>query len=201
MTRTRRTLLAALLASLLTALAGCGAGFDAQTNQVYTPAEGVRVRVGDIELLNVLVVAPAEPESGTPAEGGSTASPSPEPGGASGVLLMTVANRGQRADSLAGVQARDVGGTGTEGPKEVAPRGVLRVGTGNGDTRVTLRGLKAKPGGIVELRVVLAGAGAVVVKVPVVAAEGAYASVTASPEPTPAPTASGTPTTTPSTTP
>jgi hypothetical protein len=196
-TRTRRTLLAALLASLLTAVAGCGAGFDAQTNQVYTPADGVRVRAGDIELLNVLVVAPARPESGKPAEGGSTASASPEPGDATGVLMMTVANRGQRPDSLAGVQARDVGGASTDGPKEVAPRGVLRVGTGADDARVTLRGLKVKPGGIVELRVVFAGAGAIVVKVPVVAAEGDYANITASPEPTP----SGTPQTTASTTP
>ena len=191
MTRTRRTLLAALLASLLTAVAGCGAGFDAQTNRVYTPAEGVRVRVGDIELLNVLVVVPARPEAG------SEASASPEAGGASGVVLMTIANRGQRADSLSGVQARDVEGTGIEGPKEVTPRGVLRVGTGTGDTQVTLRGLKPGPGSIVELRVVLAGAGAIVAKVPVVGAEGAYASVTASPEPTP----SGTPQTTTSTTP
>jgi hypothetical protein len=45
-----------VLAACTPVLVACGAGFDAQTNQVYQPAVGVNDRSGDIFVINALVV-------------------------------------------------------------------------------------------------------------------------------------------------
>jgi hypothetical protein len=50
-----RQLLALTLA--LPLLAACGPNFGAQTDQIYTPAEGVNERDGDVDVLNALIVA------------------------------------------------------------------------------------------------------------------------------------------------
>lgn len=49
-----RSLIAALAAVAFTA--GCGAGFGAQTQQIYDPAAGVTVRSADVYVLNALFV-------------------------------------------------------------------------------------------------------------------------------------------------
>ena len=46
---------AALLA--VPALSACGPNFDAQTDQVYTPADGENSRDGDVHVLNALIVS------------------------------------------------------------------------------------------------------------------------------------------------
>lgn len=46
---------AALLA--VPALSACGVSFDAQTDQVYTPADGENDRSGSVDVLNVLIVS------------------------------------------------------------------------------------------------------------------------------------------------
>ena len=55
MSRRRRTTIA-LLAATAPLLVACGAGEDAQTNQVYQPAVGVNDRSGDVFVINALVV-------------------------------------------------------------------------------------------------------------------------------------------------
>jgi len=39
------------------ALAACGVSFGAQTDQVYTPADGVSARGGEVDVLNALIVS------------------------------------------------------------------------------------------------------------------------------------------------
>jgi hypothetical protein len=55
----RRTRRLAAVAVLLAAplISSCGVNFKAQTDQVYTPAEGVNDRSGDVDVLNALIVS------------------------------------------------------------------------------------------------------------------------------------------------
>ena len=57
-TSRRLAAVAALLA--LPALSSCGGNFKAQTDQVYTPAEGVNNRDGQVDVLNALIVSDSE---------------------------------------------------------------------------------------------------------------------------------------------
>ncbi|HET6562375.1 MAG TPA: hypothetical protein VFG72_10905 [Marmoricola sp.] len=64
MTATRTKALAAAAALLaVPALSSCGGNFDAQTDQMYTPADGVNDYEGSVDVLNALIV------SGTPGSG------------------------------------------------------------------------------------------------------------------------------------
>jgi copper(I)-binding protein len=48
---------AAAAALAVPALSACGVNFGAQTDQVYTPADGENDRAGDVDVLNALVVS------------------------------------------------------------------------------------------------------------------------------------------------
>jgi len=50
----------AAVALVVPALAGCSTNFNAQTDQVYTPARGVNDRSGAVDVLNAVVVSPAD---------------------------------------------------------------------------------------------------------------------------------------------
>jgi hypothetical protein len=187
--RRRAGLGAAIALSVPLALSGCGAGEDAQTQQVYSPADGVRADQGTISVINALVVRPAaaggeSPAAETPTPGAEGETPAAEGGEAvDGVLSVTIANRSGRPDTFTGLQAQELTDASVDGPTEVPPGGVLRIGTGTATdqaTTVTLRGLKARPGGSVALRFSFAQAGVLEVKVPVVQADGIYASLTPS---------------------
>src|SRR4051812_25970239 len=58
----RRSRRLAAVAALLAvpALSSCGVNFSAQTDQVYTPAEGANDRSGDVDVLNALIVSDQE---------------------------------------------------------------------------------------------------------------------------------------------
>ncbi|NHC15012.1 hypothetical protein [Motilibacter deserti] len=113
--RTRNARLALAAALLAPALAACGAGFDAQTNNVRLPADGLRADVGDIRVLNAVLV---------------------QEGDAANVTL-TIANRGTEPLTLIGVAS---GSTVAElsAQPEIAPGATLQVGT---DVTAVLRGL------------------------------------------------------------
>ncbi|MFV0406628.1 MAG: hypothetical protein ACK5LN_07375 [Propioniciclava sp.] len=53
----RRRSLQALTVAIISGLVLTGCGFNAQTLQPYTPAEGVNIDIGDIKVRNVVVVA------------------------------------------------------------------------------------------------------------------------------------------------
>lgn len=58
MNATRQKILAAAAAFVaLPALSACGVSFGAQTDQVYTPADGENDRQGQVDVLNALIVS------------------------------------------------------------------------------------------------------------------------------------------------
>ncbi len=57
-TAPRTKALAAAIALLaVPALSACGTNFDAQTDQIYTPADGTNERDGSVDVLNALIVS------------------------------------------------------------------------------------------------------------------------------------------------
>ncbi len=57
MTATQKALAAAATLLAVPALSACGVNFDAQTDQVYTPADGENSRNGSVDVLNALIVS------------------------------------------------------------------------------------------------------------------------------------------------
>ncbi|WBQ04556.1 hypothetical protein [Kribbella sp. CA-293567] len=82
----RRTALAGATVALSVVVAGCGAGFDAQTNMPYQPAEGTNADSGAVAVRNLLVLASADGE---------------------GQLQGTFVNNEQGDDSLVCIAATD----------------------------------------------------------------------------------------------
>lgn len=158
--RGRSRLGTALVAASLagSALTGCSSGEGATSRQFYAPADGVYADSGDIRALNVLVVA---------AEGSST-----------GVLVMTVANRGRRADRLTGIET-DAGSVVLSGPAELPAGGSLQFGSDT-DPTATVTGLGAEPGEAIEVTLRFSRAEPVTLRTVVMPATGDYEDITPS---------------------
>lgn len=73
-------------ATALLGLTGCGAGFDAQTQQQYQPAVGVSNREGDVYAINTLVVTDGQ---------------------GNGTVVSALINQADAEDTLASVAATD----------------------------------------------------------------------------------------------
>lgn len=151
----------ALLAS--TAIAGCGAGFDAQTNEVRIPADGVPGGSGPIKVLNALVVAD----------------------GTSGTVSLTLANT---TNTTVATTDTDIGSvtlsairTGSAeatigGERTIRAASSLHLGAAG--TTAVFSGLDLRPGSYIPLTITLAPAQDIVLgSVPVVAATGYYATL------------------------
>lgn len=163
----RLSTLAAVSAAVLTATfaGGCAAGFDATSTKPYAPADGVVAGAGDIRVLNALVVA---------AEGADT-----------GLVSMTVVNRGTRDDRVTGITS-SAGSVAVEGDDTVPAGGTLPFGADA--TTATVSGLDRDPGQGIQLKVSFARSEPVTLRTVIVDADGDYASLTPSPTPTPTPT-------------
>jgi copper(I)-binding protein len=81
-----KALAAAAVLLAVPGLSACGVNFGAQTDQIYTPADGENARDGAVKVLNALVV-------------------SGEPG--SGRLIAGLANTESEGDELVGVRSDD----------------------------------------------------------------------------------------------
>lgn len=158
---------AAVAAALLT---GCSAGFDATSIQPYAPADGVLANSGDIRVLNALVVADAD--------------------GDTGVVSMTLVNRGTRDDRLTEITSPD-GSVALTGDTTLPAGGAVRLGS---DTDVTavVEGLAKQAGENIRLRLSFSRTPPVTINTVVVAATGDYAEITPSATPTPTPTPTAT---------
>ncbi|NHC46830.1 copper chaperone PCu(A)C [Motilibacter aurantiacus] len=108
--------LAVAAALLVPALTACGAGFDAQTNQVRLPADGLRADVGDIRVLNAVLI---------------------QEGDAANVSL-TIANRGEEPLTLIGLASGSTVAELSTQP-EIAAGGTVQIGTS--EVSAVLRGL------------------------------------------------------------
>lgn len=162
-------LAAVAIGAVLTAVTGCEAGIQAETQEPYTPGQGVWGDTGDLELRGVVAVAP-------------------RPGRAT--LVGTIFNQGDTADQLVDVRFRD--GRSTLGTDPVAlPAGgarVLGVDTSQGKaTSASLEGAALRPGLVVPITFAFERAGSVTLDVLVVKHEGPFATVPA-PEASPADT-------------
>ena len=131
-------------------LASCGVNFDAQTDQVYQPAEGVNDRDGIVDVLNALVI------SG---------------GDGSGRFIAGLANNSDVDEMLTGVVGVDVDQsldiTLEEGDYVVPAEGFLQLADDDAGM-VVVTGEQVIKGGFVRVQLSFSDAEPVEVNVPVV---------------------------------
>ncbi len=144
------------------AVASCSFGtsnFDAQTNQFYTPAEGVNERSGGVDVLNALVVA--------------------DETGRGRFIAGLVNNSDLTDDALTQVQGAgetaDIQGT-LQTPVDVVRDGFVQLAD-EGVEPVVLEGDQIIPGRFIDITITFQEADEVTVKVPVVTAEDDFAGV------------------------
>lgn len=162
-TRSRRCKAGGWLLTLtLPLIAGCGAGFGAQTQQVYQPADGVTVRSSMVYVVNALVVTD---------------------GDGNGTVVVALINQAAEADQLISLTAEGTAGD----PVEVTPIPAdftlapgESVQTAETST-LRLSGPELKPGGLVTLTFEFKRAAPVSVEVPVAPQSTDYADVEVGP--------------------
>jgi hypothetical protein len=157
-----RTVLTPVLAAAtaVALLAACSSGYGAQTRQTYDAADGVSGNSGSIRVLNALVAA------------GS--------GATTGVISMTVVNRGSRDDELTGLTSPD-GTVDLTGSGKLAAGQAVRFGADT-DPAATINGLTARPGGIITLKLTFARTEPITLRTVVVPTTHDYADLTPAPE-------------------
>ena len=186
--RSRRT--AAVIGGVAVAAlaSGCMVFNPVQTDVPYQPADGISAEVGNLAVRDLLLV------------GGD---------GQAAVVSGGVVNLGDEPIRVQFVPQEQAGsGGGSE--VEVGPRQQVNLA----DKGLQLGGVTAKPGTLVPVAVTAQPGGTTIVDVPVLAAQGPYATLTPAPaaptatatstatsEPTATATATGTATATPTTTP
>ncbi|WP_020578979.1 hypothetical protein [Actinopolymorpha alba] len=159
--KVKRGLVAGLVAISLPALAACAASYGAETQQPYTPSDGVWANSDGLELRNILAVSPKD---------------------GSATLIGTILNGGSRDDRLVNVTFR--GGRAAFGTSPITlparePR-VLGVDSSLGRAvPVALEGSPLKSGLVVPLTFEFERAGSVTLDVLVVPDQGPYATVPA----------------------
>jgi hypothetical protein len=159
-----------LALSSLLVTTGCAAGMNAQTLKPYAPSDGVMANSGDIRVLNALVVAD---------------------GNGSGVVSLTIVNRGNRDDNLSDLTSPD-GSVDFTGTRDLPAGAAVRFGATT-EPSATISALTVQPGGNITLRFVFGRTKPITLETVVVPATGAYADITPGPE-TPAPEPTDTPT-------
>jgi hypothetical protein len=159
--RIRPVLTPVLLAlSLLVVTTGCAAGTNAQTLKPYAPADGVMANSGDIRVLNALVVA--DSSTGT------------------GVVSLTIVNRGNRDDSLTDLTSPD-GSVDLTGRRDLPAGAAVRFGATT-EPSATIGNLKKQPGATITLRFEFARTKPITLVTVVLPATGAYSGITPGPE-------------------
>lgn len=115
-----------LIPAMILALAGCS--IHEGTQEWYDPTDGVGVDAGSIAVRNVVVVASDDGEA---------------------TLLATLVNRGDD-DQLVGVAVDGVDGSSGIGNVTVPAGGSASIGP-DGNARVDVGGIDARPGGMVDV--------------------------------------------------
>ncbi len=138
----RGAVLAAVLAPVALALAGCSATNEITTSRAYEPSDGIGVEVGDVRAGNLLVVATAE--------------------GGPGAVVGYLTNSG---DDTVQVSVAPEGAD-DQGTQVRVPAGAT-VLLGPDHEPVDLDAVPAAPGGTVPLALVVDGRRSAVVAVPV----------------------------------
>jgi hypothetical protein len=158
--RIRPVLTPVLLAlTPLVLVTGCAAGMNAQTLKPYAPADGVVANSGSIRVLNALVV---EDPTGT------------------GVVSLTIVNRGNRDDNLTDLTSPD-GSVDLTGTRDLPAGAAVRFGATTAPS-ATISSLVKPPGATITLRLAFRHTLPITLHTIVVAAAGAYADITPGPE-------------------
>jgi len=162
-TRSHRCRAGAWLLALTSPLiAGCGAGFGAQTQQVYQPADGVTVRSSMVYVVNALVVTD---------------------GDGNGTVVVALINQAAEADQLISLTAEGTAGDPVEVtpiPDDFALAPGESVQTAETST-LRLSSPELEPGGLVTLTFEFKEAAPVSVEVPVAPQSTDYADVEVGP--------------------
>jgi hypothetical protein len=159
--RTRPLLAPVLLAlSSLVLVTGCAAGLHAQTLKPYSPGDGLMANSGDIRVVNALVVA-----DGT---------------GGTGVVSLTIVNRGNRDNSLTDLTSPD-GTVDLTGTRDLPPGQAVRFGAAT-EPSATIGDMKSQPGQNITLVLTFGRAEPIRLDTIVLPATGAYADITPGPE-------------------
>lgn len=153
-------LLAMTSVALLALVTGCGAGQNAQTVKPFAPADGVLANSGNIRVLNALVVA---------ADGART-----------GVVSMTLVNRGDTDDTLTGFTSPD-GAVDLTGSRDLTAGHAVRFGATT-EPAATIGDLAKVPGEEITLRLTFRHTEPITLRTVVVPAAGYYADLTPGPE-------------------
>lgn len=146
-------------------LSGCSAGFGATSNQPYAPSDGINAESETMRALNVLVVA--------------------DHGATSGVVVMSLANRGAGDDRLTGIESPDATVTVTGGAD--LPAGGAVSFRNDSDATAVVSDLAKKPGEAIELTLRFSRSEPITLRTVILPPDGPYAGIT------PSATASATP--------
>lgn len=160
----RRRVGACLLTLTLPLVASCGAGFGAQSQQVYQPANGVTVRSSMVYVVNALVVTDGE---------------------GNGTVVVALINQADEPDQLVSLAAEDTTGEPVEvapGPADFALAPGQSVQTAE-KANLRLSGAGVTPGGLVTLTFEFSNAAPVSVEVPVMPQSTDYEDVEVGPVP------------------
>lgn len=139
------------------ALSGCQVMSPIQTNIPYEPADGVAVDLGDVLIRDFLVISDAK--------------------GGAGTLSGMVVNSGAKPVTI----TFSAGETGGSTMAEVLAGAQARLSGAGGADSVTLPVIDAAPGDIIKITVSTPAGGASEVSVPVLRADGYYATITPPP--------------------
>ena len=168
----------AIGAAILAVLAGCNFITPVSTLKHYDPSDGISTKIGDIDIVNALVVSDD---------------------GVDGNLLFTAVNNAS-ADAVLNVQYQ--AGTAKKQLTLRVPGDMsVRFGFGS-DGQLLLTGIGAHAGSLLPIYFQYGSAQGAQLMVPVLNGSlGSYSTLTPTPLPTPTPTETLSPTPTPSTTP
>lgn len=147
----------AITALLLT---GCGAGPDAQTRLISQVTDGIEANIGDLRMVNVLLVA--------------------QPDG-SAVLVGTIVNNGTKNDRISAITANSVDATLTPFAPALNIGGKAVFSGDSANAIAVFPGLDAKIGDRVTVEFTFSGSGKLKVDVLVREKSGEFASVSAAP--------------------
>ncbi|MCG5217001.1 copper chaperone PCu(A)C [Streptosporangium sp. KLBMP 9127] len=175
----RRWVVFAAILAAAPALAGCAAGFDANTSKHYAPTEATSIKVKEIVVDQAFILGPDS--------GGSL------PQGGSAPIYLSVVNTGQNSDTLVSATTNGNGTVKIDTPITLWTN--KRVSSGVPTPKLNIEGLtKTLTGGesiIVNLQ--FANTGTVAVTMPVIARSREFATLPPVPgaiaPPSPAPSA------------
>lgn len=151
---------ATLAIATLFALTGCGAGPDAQTRLSSQLTDGIEANIGDLRMVNVLLVA--------------------QPDG-SAVLVGTVVNNGTKNDRIGAITANSVDATLTPFAPALNIGGKAVFSGDSANAIAVFPGLNAKIGDRVTVEFAFSGSGKLKVDVLVREKSAEFASVSGAP--------------------